>query len=549
MKLVKYLLLAATSIFFIASCQKELDFETDGLAHGTLKSNITGDCLPSTINGIYKADSLLNNTNFIDIQVELTTTGTYDIKSDTINGYSFRGTGTLGFIGTNTIRLYATGKPVVAGTDAFTITFDNSICIINVTVIGAGTGVAVYTLGGSPNTCSGAVVNGTYTAGTPLDVNNTVTITVNVTVPGTYTLATASVNGMVFTSIGVFTIGGVQAVTLNGTGTPAASGVFNVTPTNLASSCTFSITVVGGGPAVYTLDGNPGACTGAVSAGTYTAGTVLTSANTVTVNVTVATAGTYTITSNTDDGISFSATNTFATTGPQPVVLIGTGTPTAGGTFNFTATGAGGTSCTFSVTVANAPPPPNLDYQPETSFSNWSDKLVGGTAGDTSYLQVNPNSMTVNGVSYRVFEYKELGTPTDTFFHRKNGGMYYQIFDDTYGFDNNFNTEGLLLDSNLAVNATWNINLGSNAAGGIPATGIINCKIIEKGATATVAGNNYTNIIKVTYTYNYNIGSGDTVYFVEEIWYAKGKGVVYYKGNDVPVTFTDVWETTRIQIF
>ncbi|MBP9099015.1 MAG: hypothetical protein KBF74_09390, partial [Ferruginibacter sp.] len=162
---------------------------------------------------------------------------------------------------------------------------------------------------------------------------------------------------------------------------------------------------------------------------------------------------------------------------------------------------------------------------------------------------VSPNDIIVGGTSYRIFEVKENGIAVDSFLHRKNGGLYFQLFDNAYGFDNPFNAAGLLLDSSQAVNSTWAITLGSNTISNVPATGKINCKIIEKGATATIAGNSYTDIIKVTYTYIYNAGAGDNSYALEEIWYAKGKGVVYYKYNDQPVTTTEVYETTRLQIF
>ncbi|MEP7163988.1 MAG: hypothetical protein ABI741_04795 [Ferruginibacter sp.] len=546
MKFVKYLLTAITAIVFIAACQKELDFVTDGLAHGSLKSDLTGDCLPSTINGIYKADSLLDNTNFVDIQVDLAAVGTYDIKSDTVNGYSFRGTGTLGITGINTVRLYASGKPVLSGTDVFTIRFDSTICILNVTVIGASTGVAVYTLGGSPATCSGAIINGTYTVGTALDVNTTVTVTVNVTATGTYSFGTDTVNGMVFTSVGVFTTLGVQAVTLNGAGTPLAAGIFNLTATNISSNCTFSVTVGGGSPAVFSLDGTPNACAGATVTGSYTVGTALTTNEKVMLNVTVSSIGSYSITSNTINGMTFTRSSNFVSTGPANIFLIGSGTPIASGTFDFIFTG-GGTTCTFSVTVN---PSINLDYIPETAFSNWSDRLVGGTATDTSYVQVSPNSIIKNTITYKIFELKTLGVAVDSSFHRKNGGMYYQLYNDAFGlFDAPFNKDGLLLDSNLAVNASWLTDLGTNTWNGLPATGLIECVIMAKGATAVIAGNTYNNIIKVQYIFNYNTGGGNIVYATEESWYAKGKGLVYDKYQDSPVTFTLESETTRIQIF
>ena len=271
MKLLKYLLITCTSVIMITACQKELSFDVDGNARGTLKSDASGDCLPSTVNGIYKADSVLNNTNFIDVQVDISNPGTYSISSDTINGYSFSGTGTLGLNGLNTVRLYAAGKPILAGTNSFTISFDNSTCVVDVTVISASTGAAVFTLEGAPGTCSGAIVNGTYTAGTSLAIDNTVTITVNVSIPGTYLLNTVAGNGMLFSSTGVFPTAGVQSVTLNGTGMPLNDGTINLTAINGTSTCTFSITVLPSGgptPAVFTLTGAPGTCSGAIANGT-----------------------------------------------------------------------------------------------------------------------------------------------------------------------------------------------------------------------------------------------------------------------------------------
>lgn len=550
MKFLKYLLSAITAIVLISACQKELNFETDGLAHGSLKSDVTGDCLPSTVNGIYKADSLLDINNFVDIQVDLTSTGTYDIKSDTINGYSFQGTGTLGIAGINTVRLYATGKPVLSQTDVFTIKFDSTICFVNVTVIGAGTGIAVYTLEATGGICT-SNVNGIYTQGTALDVTNTVSLTVNVTATGIYTFGTTSpVNGMMFVAAGVFTTLGQQTVTLNGAGIPVTAGVSTIPVTNLSSNCSFDIDVFPsgtGGPAVYTLNATAGACSGASYSGTFIAGIALTSMEAVLINATVTSIGTYTITTNTVNGMTFSGSGSFTNTGSQPVVLTGSGTPAASGIFNFTAT-AGTSTCTFSVTV-DPNTSINLDYVPETTFSNWSQRLVGGTASDTAYIQVSPNTTVINTIAYKIFEVKDLGTPVDSFYHRKNGGKYYQLYKDSYIFDSPFSVDGLLLDSTLATGASWLTNLGSNTISGAPATGLIECLMIDKGATATIAGITYTNVIKMTYTFNYNLGAGNIVFGLEEVWYAKGNGIIYDSISDIPTTFTDVIETTRIQIF
>ena len=440
MKIIKLSALVFTTFIAFISCQKQLDFETGGSSVGSLKKNVTGDCLPVTVNGFFKVDSVLTSNNYVDVQVDVSKEGTFDIKSDTVNGYSFSKTGSVGK-GLNTIRLYAGGKPLAAGANIFTIKYGASTCTFVITVYGTGTGVAIYSLGGSPGNCTGFIVNGTYTVGSILLPANSVSLQVNVISPGTYTISTNTVNG-----------------------------------------------------------------------------------------------------------ISFSKTGTFSATGPQIVSINGSGTPIAGGNFNFTVT-AGTNSCTFSLTV-NGATATNIDYIPETGFSNWSNKLVGGTASDTTYVQVSPNSIVFNGVTYRIFEVKNLGNPVDSFYHHKNGGMYYQLYDGNYGiFDNPFNKDGLILDSSLAINATWTIVLGLNTVGGIPVNVKINCQIIAKGATASVAGNNYRNIIKVKYSYVGNIGTGDVIYAEEERWYSRGFGLIYDKLNDVPVTTTTELETTRIQVF
>ena len=549
MKLYSLLIAVFAASIFLPACKK-LDSNPDGPSVGTLKDTATGACLPVTVNGIFRVDSILNNNNYVDVQVNVTIGGTFTIKSDSVNGYSFKKTGTLG-TGLNTIRLYASGKPVATGVNTFTIAYGLTSCSFSITVYDAGAGTALYTLGGAPNNCSVSSVNGTYVRGLAMTAANTVETSVYVTSVGTYVIAGTLINGVSFSASGVFTNPGVQNIFLKATGTPAAAGLFNYPVSNSTTSCNFSITYTSTiTNATYTLSGSPGNCTGAAVSGTYAAGTALTAANVAVINVNVTAPGNYTIATTTVNGISFSASGIFNTTGPQQVTLNGTGTPAASGTFNMPLTG-GGNTCNISVTTGGgAPPPVNMDYVPETSFSNWSDKLVGGTAGDTSYVQVSPNTKVINTVTYKIFEVKDMGTPIDSFYHRKNGGMYYQLYEGDYGiFDNPFNKDGLILDSSLAVNATWTIVLGMNAVGGIPINCKINCQILAKNAAATVQGNNYTKIIKVKYSYVGNPGTGDIVFAEEERWYAKGFGLIYDKINDVPVTTTEITEATRIQIF
>ncbi len=555
MKIFKRLIVFISIVSAFVACQKQIDFDANGLSTGTLKKDGTGNCKPSTINGIYQKDTALTADNFIDVNVDVTTVGTYTIKSDTVNGFSFKGTGTLGVVGNNVVRLYGSGKPLASGISTFTVQYGTSICIIDVTVIGPGGGAAIYTLGGAPGACSGFTLgSGSYVAGQILVAANTVLTNVNVTQAGTYDLGTDTVNGIYFRSAGVFTTAGVQSITLVGTGTPIAAGTFNYKLNNGSTTCTFSITVTssgGGGSAVYTLGGSPSNCTGVTLAGTYQQGVTL-SGNTVKVDVTVTAIGTYSITVAGVNGVSFSATGSFTTTGPQQLTLQGTGTPTASGPFNYIISGPGGTTCTFTVTYTSAPPGGgNLDYIPQTTGSNWSTKLVGGGPGDTTYMEIITNNITLGGQSYRIFQYKQDGIPTDSVFIRKNGGQYYNFLDQDFGIvDAPFNKEILLLDSTLSVGATWVSNLGSNTVGGVPLTVKINNEIIAKGAVETVSGITYVNIIKVKSTYIANLGLGDTPIGDEERWYAKGFGPIHDLINiSIPTPSSQVSEATRIQIY
>ncbi len=263
MKILKSFIIAILTVGAFFSCQKELNFDDSGTSTGTFKKDGTGNCAPVTVNGIYRADSTLDATNFVDVQVNVSVPGTFDIKSDTINGFSFRKAGSVVF-GTNTIRLYGSGKPLAAGTNIFTVTYGTSTCKFSITVVPAGTSGAVYTIGGAPGTCTGAIAGGTYVAGVALAPSNTLTIQVNVTTVGYYVIGAATTNGFVFSGSGVFTATGLQNVVLTGTGTPVSAGPTIVTVSNFSTACTYAITVDpgsggGGGASNYYFQFNDGA--------------------------------------------------------------------------------------------------------------------------------------------------------------------------------------------------------------------------------------------------------------------------------------------------
>ena len=439
--LLPFLLL--TVIFFTA-CQKELNFDAipgNGQAVGTLKST-TGICLPNTVNGSFTKDSVLKATNFIQVNADITATGTYSIKSDTIAGFYFSGSGTISSTGNNVINLAGSGTPTSTGIKTFTITFGTSICKIDVNVVAGVAPNAAYTF-----TCAGTTFGtGVYTTGTAVGPQHTVTLNVVVTIPGPWSITVAAVNGVSFLGSGTFTAAGNALVTLTAIGTPVAAS-----------------------PPAYN----------------------------------------YTVMS-----------------------------PTS--------------SCAFSITVAAATPAPNLDYVPQTSFSNWSSRLVGGTPADTTFVQVSTNSKTFGANSYKIFEVKNMGVPTDSIYNRKNGGLYYQYIDGDLGvLANPINQEYLVLDSTRAINLPWTVNFGPNVAMGFPLSNIrVDAQILAKGETQTVASIVYNNVIRVKYTYTATvIGLGDIPVAEEERWFARGIGVIRSSIINLINPATTITETTRAQIF
>lgn len=539
MKIFKLFIVAMLTAGTLLSCQKELKFDNNGVSSGTLKKDGSGNCAPVTVNGIYKVDSVLNASHFVDVQVNVAFPGTFEIKSDTVNGYSFRKVGSVVF-GLNTVRLYASGKPITAGTNTFTIKYGASTCSFSITAIPSNTSGAVYTIGGAPGSCTGAIAGGTYVAGVALAPSNTLTIQVNVTVAGYYTIGAATTNGFVFSGSGVFTTTGLQNVVLTGTGTPINAGVTAVTVTNLSATCSYSITVqpAGGGiPAVFTLDGAPGNCNAFILAGTYAAGVAASASNTVKLNVTVTTAGTYNITTSTTNGITFSGTGILAL-GAQQIILTATGTPAAVGTFAFTPNIPN--SCNFSVTCTTAPPVPAGDYFPLTQNSNWSyDVIFAGVPQMDTIFYKSTVFKTYNSNQYREFEVEDGGVPSDTLHYRKSGNDYFHwALSDSYSgifqFDNPVFADFNFLKENAATNTTWSSAEMNGTVSGNAAKLRYDFKIVSANTSFTVNGVTFNNVIQVSCTAQVSLlGAPYTALDITNFYYAKGVGLIKLKNTDV----------------
>ena len=356
MKFLKILSVFLLAGLIFSACQKQYDI-IDGTATGTLKEDAGGDCMPVTLNGIYTANVTLGSGNFADIQVNIDNIGTYDIRTDTVNGYFFHATGAVAVTGLNTIRLQASGKPIIAGTDIFRVKFSGTVCELNV-VVGTGvTTTAVFTLRAATTgaACTGATQSGTYNQGLATSSSNTITVFADVTTAGTYTATTTTVNGVSFSGSGTLAAGTNQPIVLTANGgTPTAAGTFNYPLTAGTSTCNFDV-IYGAALPQAVLTPN---CGSATVAGTYQAGTVMTSTNTITIPITVTTPGTYTATAATQNGVSFSGSGVLTAASTSITLTASATTPTAAGTFTYPITINGVTAaCNVPVTYTAATGP------------------------------------------------------------------------------------------------------------------------------------------------------------------------------------------------
>lgn len=213
---------------------------------------------------------------------------------------------------------------------------------------GTNGGSAKYAFSQTNGTCSATIIKGTYNKGSALNSLNTVEIRVNVDSVGTYSIATANINGILFGGSGTFTKTGEQSIILNGIGTPSASGSYAYLPGSqgCAFIISFSANATNDMIAQFTLNGTPDSCTTPIIAGEYILGTSLDLSNTVTIKATVTAAGTYAIASNAINGIIFMASGTFIAAGQQTIILKGSGRPAEVGNFTFT---PGTNGCKFNI--------------------------------------------------------------------------------------------------------------------------------------------------------------------------------------------------------
>jgi hypothetical protein len=414
LKKIVQISLCLIAIFF-TSCKKDPELGANG--GGTASFTFAGtpsSCATPVIAGTYSAGVPMTFANTLTFSVHVSVKGTYNIRTTSANGVWFTGSGTFTVTGDQTIVLTGNGTPVRTGDFTFVPAMNNT-CNFSVTFLD-GAPPAVFTYAGAPAACTAPVISGTYATGIVLNSGNYVDLAVNVTTTGAYTVSTNNAGGISFTGSGAFTATGAQVIRLIGNGTPSGPGTFTYTP---SGGCSFSITVTPPPPpASFTFDGAPGNCTAPTISGTYSAGTALNSSNTIVLGVNVTTAGLYSVTTNNDNGVTFSASGVFAGTGAQTITLRSTNTPTAAGTFTYTPSGG----CSFDITYTGGGGGGGGDFlkctidgTPMDFSSGLGAFLSGGNFSAEGYLgnakfdlQLNDNNADIAVGSYNKFSLSNM---------------------------------------------------------------------------------------------------------------------------------------------
>ncbi|MEP6595107.1 MAG: hypothetical protein ABJA71_04130 [Ginsengibacter sp.] len=120
-------------IIIAFSCQKELNLDTH-IAKGTLK-DASGICFPQILHGtFYNGITPGADSAYVEIKVNVITTGSYSIFTNSKNGFLFADSGVFKTSGINTIKLKPAGIPTAPVITDFAVRFDTSVCSLRINV-------------------------------------------------------------------------------------------------------------------------------------------------------------------------------------------------------------------------------------------------------------------------------------------------------------------------------------------------------------------------------------------------------------------------------
>lgn len=263
----------------------------------------------------------------------------------------------------------------------------------------------VYPNDGSPN-----YIPTGYKQGTPIDgTSSYIKVPMTVTHTGNYSITVTTGNGYSFAASGMFFDVGDYEVILHGQGTPINGGnsyydhltvtMNGITQTDCNNQLINKIPVASAtGVASFTMD-----CGNIVVNGYYISGTSLGSGNSITIPVNVITTGIYSFYASAN-GMNFSRTGHFTSTGEQMVTMLATGTPVTSGATSLTINGYeedGNITCNTIINISSR----NIKilglgsgiYQPGSAGANYSARCILTTPQNFGTL--SNSTVSINGIT------------------------------------------------------------------------------------------------------------------------------------------------------
>ncbi|MDR2001471.1 MAG: hypothetical protein LBQ74_00405 [Prevotella sp.] len=301
----------------------------------------------------------LDDNNFLSVTLSVKIPGRWNLITSTIKGYQFYGEGLIeeasgynpngSFPQIVTVQVPGYGTPdatPTGRTDRFLLSSVNSATSSNYPF-----DVKIAALSWNLN-CSASIVNGTFTVGQGLAGTENIILSINATVPGPTTIY-ATGAGMTFKKAIALTTG-TQTVTLNpdpanGDNAPTLGGTryLSVSGDGFSGTCNIPVTINVAEATIdpntivasYLNEDNTSNATGRYIL-RYTVNTLDQPDKKIKIKLSgikVTGAGDYTITSDTQNGVTYSVSGNFANpSNNETVILTPSGTPEKVGVYNYT---------------------------------------------------------------------------------------------------------------------------------------------------------------------------------------------------------------------
>jgi len=106
-----------------------------GIATGSLQ-DAKGYCLPYTVHGsFYKDAPAAPDSNYVELTLDVKSIGSYNIKTDTINGVVFADSGKFTTTGINKVRMHPFGVFRGVGAVSYPIVWSNTYCQFSISIV------------------------------------------------------------------------------------------------------------------------------------------------------------------------------------------------------------------------------------------------------------------------------------------------------------------------------------------------------------------------------------------------------------------------------